>query len=219
MKITCISASNIRYAGDNSTSLKACRIIEKIVEAEPGNKPVRTDIIRIADVSLVPCTGCGNCYNSGRCIAEDGFNQIYSRIADSDAVFIVSPHYAPIPAKLAALLEKMEQITFLRWFYDNGYRPEVYGIPVGIIAHGGGKDEFVLRSYKHMVLDTIANALGTIMMEVVGLDDEWPTGVVFPVDEVREDRDNIFPVQTYDWADVQNRITPLVRNVIAKVRE
>jgi hypothetical protein len=87
---------------------------------------------------------------------------------------------------------------------------------VGIIAHGGGSDEWMLHSYKEMVLDTIANALQTVMMDIVGLDDKWLTGVVFPVKTVSKSEKEIFPVQSYDWVDIENRLMPLVEKVIAK---
>jgi hypothetical protein len=112
------------------------------------------------------------------------------------------------------LLEKMEQLSFLRWFHDNTYRSPLHGIPVGIVAHGGGSDETVLHSYKAMVLDTIANALQTIMMEVVGLNEEWPNGIVFPVKEAQKNEKGIFPVQLYDWDDIRDRVTPLVEKVM-----
>jgi multimeric flavodoxin WrbA len=217
MKVTCISASNMKQDANNSTSLLACQTIEKIIKTRL--KDAKVNIIRLVDASLSPCTGCGKCFKTAQCAVDDDFNTIYSGIAASDSLFIVSPHYAPIPAKLCMLLEKMEQISFLPWFHDNEYKPPVYGKPVGIIAHGGGSEDWALRSYKEVVLDTIANALQTIMMDVVGLNEEWPTGVVFPVKEVRKDENAIFPVQLYDWADVENRIAPLVIEVIERANK
>ena len=75
-----------------------------------------------------------------------------------------------------------------------------------------------MRSYKAMVLDTIANALQTIMMEVVGLNEEWPTGIVFPVKEVKRDSGKTFPIQYYDWKDIEERVSPLVMKVIEKIK-
>ena len=216
MKVLSISASNMVHAKKESTSLEACQIIEKIIKTKLAGNDMQMEIVRLVDASLSPCTGCGKCFMMNKCCSDDCFNNIYSRIAQSDALFIVSPHYAPIPAKLCMLLEKMEQISFLNRFYNINYRPIVYRKPVGIIAHGGGSDDAALRSYKDMVLDTIANALRTIMMDVVGLNEEWPTGVAFPVKEVLHDEDEIFPVQLYDWVDVENRVTPLVLNVIER---
>jgi len=110
----------------------------------------------------------------------------------------------------------MEQISFLYWFHDKSYQPIVYKKPVGIIAHGGGSEEWAMRSYKAMVLDTIENALQTIMMDVIGVNDKRPNGVVFPVKEVLKKENEIFPIQLYDWADIENRLTPLVEKVIQK---
>ena len=216
MKVLNISASNMVHAKKESTSLEVCQIIEKIIKTKLTGNDMQMENVRLVDASLSPCTGCGKCFMMNKCCSDDCFNNIYSRIAQSDVLFIVSPHYAPIPAKLCMLLEKMEQISFLNRFHNINYRPIVYKIPVGIIAHGGGSDDAALHSYKDMVLDTIANALQTIMMDVVGLNEEWPTGIAFPVKEVLQDEDEMFPVQLYDWADVENRVTPLVLNVIKK---
>jgi multimeric flavodoxin WrbA len=219
MKVICISASNIKHAGDKSTSLIACQTIEKIIQTRLKRNDVQVDIIRFVDAELIPCTGCGQCFETSKCSTNDDFKNIYSKILESDAVFIVSPHYAPIPAKLSIVLEKMEQPVFLHWFRDNSYKPKVYMKPVGIIAHGGGSEEWILQSYKEMVLDTINKALQTIRMDVVRPDDKQTNGVVFPVKEARKDKDGIFPVQIYDWADIENRLTPLVEKVIAKAEK
>lgn len=216
MKVLSISASNMVHARKESTSLEVCQIIERIIKTKLTGNDIQMENIRLVDASLSPCTGCGKCFMMNKCCSDDCFNNIYSRIAQSDALFIVSPHYAPIPAKLCMLLEKMEQISFLNRFYNINYRPIVYRIPVGIIAHGGGSDDLTLRSYKAMVLDTIANALRTAMMDVVGPNEEWPTGIAFPVKEVLQDEDEIFPVQLYDWDNVEDRVTPLVISVMRK---
>ena len=219
MKVICISASNMKKAGEKSTSLIACRTIDEIIKNRLNRKDMQVEIIKLVDAKLNPCIGCGQCYEVDKCAAKDDFNAIYAKIVESDAVFIVSPHYAPIPAKLSILLEKMEQPVFLRWFQDNNYRPAVYKKPVGIIAHGGGSEEWVLQSYKEMVLATIENALQTIMMDVVSPDENPTPGVVFPVKEVRKDKNSILPVQLYDWVDIEKRLAPLVAKVIAKAEK
>jgi len=216
MKVLCISAANMKYAADKSTSLLTCQIIENIIKNKLHKNDVQVAVVKLVNAELSPCTGCGECFMTGRCGINDDFNDIYAQIAAAQAVFIVSPHYTPIPSKLCMLLEKMEQISYLPWFHDNHHQPEVRQIPVGIIAHGGGSDEPTLRSYKAMVLDTIANALQTAMMEVVGLNEDWPTGVVFPAKEVQRDSSSPFPIQFYDWADIENRVSPLVMKVMER---
>ncbi len=77
------------------------------------------------------------------------------------------------------VLEKMEEITFLHWGRDPAHRSELYGIPAGIISHGGGAD-WALPEYRRMVNDTIANALVTIQLKPVPLNGEEKTGIALP---------------------------------------
>ena len=199
-KIICISASNIVHSRNQSTSILLC---EKIA-ATVRERGFICEIIDLRDSLLTPCIGCGKCYENKRCYHDNAFNKIYENIIQSDGVVFVSPHYAPIPAKLSMLLEKMEEITFLHWWKDNTYQSEVYGIPSGIISHGGGAD-WALKSYKAMVNDTIANALETIQLKTVAFDKDWETGISFGVSKVTEES-GIFPAQEYEWDFIEQKI-------------
>ena len=204
MKITCISASNMaNQSTAQGTSYALCKVvldeIKRIWENSQGS------IIELKGKTIHPCEGCGECYHSHRCIFKDDFNSIYTKIIISDIVFIISPHYAPIPAKLSALLEKMEQIAFLHWGKDNTYRSEVY-----IISHGGG-EAWALQDYKRMVNDTIANALETIQMKIVPFKEEWNTGISLPVKRAIFREDSIFPAQEYDWDSITEKIAEYIR--------
>jgi len=170
-------------------------------------------IIELKDKAIQPCIGCGECVNSHRCSYNDDFNYIYEKVINADIVFIVSPHYAPIPAKLSALLEKMEQITFLHWGKNNSYKSEVFGKPTGVISHGGG-EAWALESYKSMVNDTIANALQTIQLRLIPYNDEWDTGISLPVKKTAFHSDSVFPTQEYDWDFLTNEISKYVDVII-----
>jgi multimeric flavodoxin WrbA len=216
MLVVCISASNMRHAGDNSTSLKVCRLIEKIVHDETlGNTKI--DIIRLVNYELKPCIGCGKCFKKDECVNDDKFNRIYFTLLKADALFFVAAHYAPIPSKLSMLLEKIEQLAFLRRFNNEEYRSPLYRKPVGIVGHGGGVGE-MHSLYRVPVIDSIWNALSyPVEMNIIGVNDEQPRGITFPVKEVKKHRESIFPVQEYDWNDIETRLIPLVHNVVNEV--
>lgn len=114
------------------------------------------------------CISASNISGSCRESISYGFCEIIKKHCFTKLLFFVSPHYAPIPAKLCMLLEKMEEITFLHWWKDNAYQSELYHKPAGIISHGGGSDR-ALSSYKAMVNDTIANALDTIQLKATDM--------------------------------------------------
>lgn len=211
MKILCISATNILHSKGNSVSKCLCDKITEILK----EKDVECEIVDLRKYSLHPCIGCGKCYDSKRCCSDLDFNEIYGKAVTSDGVFIVSPHYAPIPAKLSMILEKMEEITFLHWWKDETYKSELCGLPVGIVSHGGASD-WALKSYKAMVNDTIANALDTIQCRIIPYNSEWDTGISLPVHKVTEE-DSIFPVQEYDWNLITQRLTDYIEIVLKEI--
>ncbi|HBL67817.1 MAG TPA: hypothetical protein DDZ70_03820, partial [Firmicutes bacterium] len=142
---------------------------------------------------------------------------IYARLSAAEALFVVSAHYAPIPSKLAMLLEKMEQLAFLPRFNNEENKSLLYQRPVGIIAHGGGTEE-IIKGYTGVVINTIANALSwPIEMNIIGAGEEWPRGIAIPVMTVKKDSNSVFPVQEYDWLDIKERIRPLVSNVMMEL--
>ena len=83
MKIVCVSAGNIIHSGCDSVSYTICRKIAGLLR----QKSIICDIIDLREYSLVPCTGCGGCYDSRRCCCDSGFNQIYEKIIKSDGIF------------------------------------------------------------------------------------------------------------------------------------
>lgn len=208
MKAICISASNILQSKDQSISLQICKRISEIL----NESHILCEIIDLRKITLFPCIGCGKCFDNRRCCNDEGFNEIYDKLAQSNIVFFISPHYAPIPAKLSMLLEKMEEITFLHWWKDNTYKSELYALPAGIISHGGGAD-WALKSYKAMVNDTIANALDTIQFKIIPYDTEWDTGISLPVYKVLE-QESIFPIQEYDRKNINQKLNEYVKMCI-----
>lgn len=188
LKLLCISASNsINKNGKESTSFRFCRSI--VTETKKRVKDVDASVIELKNYALNPCTNCMQCFEGKRCVIDGAFNEIYKKAAFSDIIFIVSPHYAPIPAKLCMLLEKMEQITFLHWLNDNSYRSELYEIPTGLISHGGAGGDWALGEYIKTVNYPIANALHTIQLSLVPLNDEYKKGISLP--PIDENHDNM----------------------------
>lgn len=211
-KAVCISASNMMGSRKQSASYLICEKIKGMLEGSQ----VPCTIVDMREYEINSCIGCGKCFGDRRCCRDPEFNRIYDVLTWADWCFFVSPHYAPIPAKLCMLLEKMEQITFLHWWKDDSYRSELYGKLTGIISHGGG-EKWALNSYKAMVNDTIANALDTIQMRVVPFNSEWDTGISLPVERVRME-EGIFPIQEYDWETIEESLCNYVEVVIQTAR-
>lgn len=71
------------------------------------------DFIRMAETYIEPCSVCNGCEKIKRCIKDDNFNNVLDRFIKADVIMIITPVYAPIPSKLAALFEKLLSVSFL----------------------------------------------------------------------------------------------------------
>ena len=131
---------------------------------------------------------------------DDACNVIYEKILDCDALFYCFATLRTNPAKLCMIMEKMESIWFNPWLKDNSYRPEIVGIPTGVISHGG---EGGLREYERVVNYPIANWLFTIpkphedtrQLKLIEFVDDWKYGI------------NVPPVLDFEeWSELQASI-------------
>lgn len=215
MKITCISASNVEPARDHSASTRACELIRNILQEEHGSD-LQVEIVPLIDYEMKPCRMCGQCLAAGKCARDIAFNQIYARLAEADAVFVVCPHYAPLPSKLMMLLEKLEEICYLNWCQNQQYQTIVYRKPIGLVAHGGQPMD-AAPYYKTALLDPLALAFSSIQMRVAGASEQWPNGVVFGIQKLSLPPSEFFVRIEHDWEAIRGMLAPLVRNVLAQV--
>lgn len=215
MKITCISASNVEPAREHSASTRACELIRELVQSADGPQ-AQVDILPLLDYEMKPCRMCGKCLEAGECVRDAAFNQIYAHLRDADGVFVVCPHYAPLPSKLMILLEKLQEICYLNGCQDQAYRTVVFRKPLGLVAHGGQTAE-ALPYYKKALLDPLAMAFASVQMRVIGAGEQWPTGVTFGITQLSLPPGSIFVTIEHDWDNIRTRLAPLVHNVLAEI--
>lgn len=212
MKVVCVSASNIRPARQHSASTHACELIREALAEYDAS--IAVEILPLIDYAMKPCRMCGECIPTLRCTQDEAFNQVHSQLQTADAIFLVCPHYAPIPSKVMILLEKLEEMAYLKYCLDSTYHATMYGKPIGIIAHGGQTEEALLY-YKTALLDPLAGAFTSVQMRVIGAGAQWPNGVAFGIQSLTQTPGSIFVTIEHDWQAIRQRIQPLVENVIA----
>lgn len=220
MRIACISASNTRLSEDKSTSMKVCHKIKEIVMSETKEE-TSIDMIPLKEYDIKPCILCGACNKSGHCIYDEDFNQLLNILEASQGIFLVVPHYSPIPAKLIMIFEKVNEITYAGWLNDPEYQSPFYNKLIGIIGHGGMvESEDNLKYYHDHLVTPVAQTLKALSFHVVSHNDEFPNGVTFGLadDSCLKKVDNsIFPDIIQDWTMIEERIKPIVLNVIQSI--
>lgn len=216
MKILCISASNVKSQGPNSISTKACNLIKDIIISK-YNSETEINIMALMDYELKPCIMCAKCSKLGECIYDQSFNNIYSAMKDSDAIFVVVPHYAPIPSKLVMLIEKLEELAYIGYCINENKPFSLYKKPIGIIAHGGQAGD-VNEIYSKALLDPLGRAFLSVQMDVVGIKEGFPRGVTFGITGMKKADNLILPDMVHDYEDIKKHIMPLISKVIKKIQ-
>ena len=197
LRILCISASN-RINATETNSYQKCKAV--LDEVYKHISDIESEVIELQNSSINPCVGCSGCTASKRCVIKDDFNQIYEKIITCDVLFIVSPHYAIIPAKLCMLLEKMGQVVSIRSSKDKSYRGETYGIKTAVITHGAtAVNEAARKSKKRILNDPIAVALHDPQLKqfLIPFNDEWDTGICVQPIEANTDGETLLKINEY----------------------
>lgn len=209
MHIVALSGANIKHQSKGTS----VRLAELMVEMLRKQAHLTGEIVALVDKRIEPCIGCGGCANSGDCVIDDDFAALYEKLINADGIVIVAPHYAPIPAKLCALLERVESIAFLNRWRDSTWPSPLGGKPVALIGHGGAAGEDVQRFYHEVVLIPLKNALGYPVEANVVRVDEWPhIGVVTGPAKVLSG--DVFPIQEYDWLHIEKKLAPLAEQLV-----
>lgn len=67
-------------------------LARKIAEAvEQGGSTV--EYIRLNDLNIRPCQGCGGCDKTGNCVIKDDMTPLFQTVDDADRILLVSPVY------------------------------------------------------------------------------------------------------------------------------
>ena len=220
MNVLCISASNVKETGDGSASIQIGRAIGRIFQKE-GIPDPGVEILPLVKYDLKTCILCGQCYKTSRCLYDEDFNRLYERLASADAVFFVVPHYAPLPAKLMILLEKVNEIVYANSRMNPNYIVPFRRTPAAVIGHGGMiESEKVLRYYHDILITPVALTLKRLSFQLARPGRPYLYGMPVGLknqNSIRTSPDAIFPVFTHDYELIEKKITPLVQDVIKRL--
>lgn len=216
VRVVCLSASNIEWNRAQSASTRACELVKTILTEQRADLHAEVEIVPLVDYELKSCRMCGQCFAAGQCSRDPAFNLILNKMISADGLFLVCPHYAPIPSKVMILLEKLEEMVFLKSCADQNYRSGLFQKPTGIIAHGG-QPETALPYYKTALLEPLAAAFRSVQVNVIGKDRQWPDGAAFGIKSITLPEKSLFVRIEHDWEAIREQIQPLVLNVAGAI--
>lgn len=146
-----ISGSNNSKTKRNSQSLKVAHRIKQKLNIKNEN----IKIIDLREYKIFSCIMCEKCALTKQCNQDDHFNKLYNVMKNNQTIIFIIPHYAGIPSKIIAILEKMQEIFYLQ--YCQGNEIHVHA-KIGIIAHGGMSENYsdvyvnnIIQPFSYMV--------------------------------------------------------------------
>lgn len=72
------------------------------------NCGVEAEIVHIGKGATHGCAGCGGCANTGRCVYNDGLNEIMEKAEACDGLIVGTPvHYAAATGAISCALDRM----------------------------------------------------------------------------------------------------------------
>ena len=99
MKVIAINGSPRKDGNTYSVLKAACDILN-----EQG---IETEIVNVGSMGITGCKACGACAGKGKCVINDGFNEIADKTAAADGIIVGSPvYYAGINGTLKCFLDR-----------------------------------------------------------------------------------------------------------------
>ena len=69
---------------------------------------VEWETIPVGSMNIRGCAACGGCYQTGKCVFDDGVNEIAQKLADCDGLVVASPvYYASANGTLISALDRL----------------------------------------------------------------------------------------------------------------
>jgi len=140
---------------------------------------IEAEIFHIGVKPIAGCIACGKCKETGKCVFEDGVNQLGARLDEFDAIVLGSPvYYAGPSGQLCAFCDRL--------FFANSRKMAVKLAAAVVSCRRGGATAAFDRLNKYF---TIVN------MQVVG-SQYWNMVHGFTPQDVRKDLEGLQTMRT-----------------------
>jgi multimeric flavodoxin WrbA len=112
-------------------------LLAKALDAAKAVGKVETELLRLADYSILPCTGCDNCVRQKPCPEDvkDDVPAVLDKMETAQGIIFSSPSYfSTVPGLLKNLIDRSRTRKML----DHQLRDKIVGIIVAAgLRHGG----------------------------------------------------------------------------------
>jgi multimeric flavodoxin WrbA len=100
-----------------------------------GETGIDTELVQLADKSILPCTSCDACESEEFCPLDDDLLPLYHRLKEAHGIILASPvYFGSATPQLKAFMDRAGYIS-----YNNGYTlARKVGGPLVVAGRNGG---------------------------------------------------------------------------------
>jgi multimeric flavodoxin WrbA len=164
-------------------------LLTKALAAAKELGTVDTELLRLADHEILPCTGCDNCVRQKPCPedAKDDVPRVLEKMEQADAIIFASPSYfGTVPGLLKNLIDRSRTYKM----QDHRLRDKIVGVIIAAgLRHGGqettaGAIIFYALAQGMIVAGGVGNPVTEAWAGITGLQSEGFTWRGTPKDEI-----------------------------------
>ncbi len=90
----------------NGNSETLAQSVASGIKQHPG---ATVEFIRLNDLHISPCQGCGGCNKTSTCVIEDDMTTLYRKVDDCDHLILVSPiYFYALSAQCKAFIDRFQ---------------------------------------------------------------------------------------------------------------
>ncbi len=164
-------------------------LLQKALDAAKSVEKVETELLRLADYSILPCTGCDNCVRQKPCPedAKDDVPKVLDKMEATQGIIFASPSYfSTVPGLLKNLIDRSRTRKML----DHSLRDKIVGIIVAAGLRQGGQETTASTIINYalgqgmIVAGGVGNPITEAWAGMTGLQSEGFTWRATPKDEI-----------------------------------
>ena len=122
-----------------------------------------TELVRAADCRVAGCIECNGCFQTGRCVVEDQYQDIYEKFLSCDVLLVGTPvFFMSVPAQLKAVIDRTQCLWAKRYVLKKPVLDDGRTRRGGLVVVGGSKSEKMFESVRltvHYLFDALEMTL------------------------------------------------------------
>ncbi len=102
----------------------------------------KTELIILTELKISPCTSCGSCQKSGKCVIADDMQLMHKKLLEADCIVFASPiYFCGVSAQLKSFIDRCQTLWSRKYILKRALVSPDKGNRSGyFISTAGSKD-------------------------------------------------------------------------------